>query len=36
MNWKEKIGKGKYVFNERVDSCLLTEGFCYDTLSPRF
>jgi hypothetical protein len=36
MSWKEKLNKEHYIFNKEVDEYLLSHGFYYDKMSPRF
>lgn len=36
MSWKERLGLEKYVINEEVDVYLLSHGFEYSEMSPRY
>lgn len=36
MGWKEILNKEDYIFNKEVDEYLLSHGFYYDKMSPRF
>ena len=36
MSWKEKLSKEHYVFNREVDEYLLSHGFYYDKMSPKY